>query len=98
MNYEQLEETVAWLKSKGIVAPEIGIVLGTGLGDLANNIQAEKQFSYNVIPNFPIATVEFHFGKLIYGMLEGKRCWHVRVDFTTMKDMKWMKLLLRYES
>jgi purine-nucleoside phosphorylase len=73
MNYEQLEETVEWLKSKGITAPEVGIILGTGLGDLANNIQAEKQFSYNVIPNFPIATVEFHFGKLIYGMLEGKK-------------------------
>jgi purine-nucleoside phosphorylase len=73
MNFEQLEETVEWLRSKGITAPEVGIILGTGLGDLANHIQAEKQFSYNVIPNFPIATVEFHFGKLIYGMLEGKK-------------------------
>jgi purine-nucleoside phosphorylase len=70
---EQLEATVEWLKAKGITAPEVGIILGTGLGDLANNIQAEKQFSYNVIPNFPIATVEFHFGKLIYGTLEGKK-------------------------
>lgn len=73
MNLEALEETVQWLKSKGITAPEVGIVLGTGLGDLANHIEAEKQFSYNVIPNFPIATVEFHFGKMIYGNLEGKK-------------------------
>jgi len=73
MSYEQLEETVEWLKSKGITSPEIGIVLGTGLGDLASRIQTEKSFSYNVIPHFPIATVEFHFGKLIYGTIEGKK-------------------------
>lgn len=71
--YELLEETVEWLSSKGVVNPEIGIVLGTGLGNMANLIQIEKQFSYNVIPNFPIATVEFHFGKLIYGTLAGKK-------------------------
>ena len=73
MDFERLEETVEWLKSKGMREPEVGIVLGTGLGDLANHIEAEKQFSYNVIPNFPIATVEFHFGKLIYGNLGGKK-------------------------
>jgi len=71
--FEQLEETVEWLQSKGVTSPEIGIVLGTGLGDFAKLIEVEKQFSYNVIPNFPIATVEFHFGKLIYGTLEGKK-------------------------
>lgn len=54
-------------------SPEIGIVLGTGLGDLVKHIEIEKEFSYNVIPNFPIATVEFHFGKLIYGNLGGKK-------------------------
>ncbi len=70
---EQLEQTVEWLRSKGMNAPEVGIILGTGLGELANSIECEKQFSYNVIPNFPIATVEFHFGKLIYGNLGGKK-------------------------
>ena len=70
---EQLEQTVEWLRSKGMNAPEVGIILGTGLGELANAIECEKQFSYNVIPNFPIATVEFHFGKLIYGNLGGKK-------------------------
>jgi purine-nucleoside phosphorylase len=71
--YDTLLDTVEWLKEKGITAPEIGIVLGTGLGDLARHIEVEKEFSYNVIPNFPIATVEFHFGKLIYGTLSGKK-------------------------
>ncbi len=70
---EELEETVEWLKAKGVNAPEIGIVLGSGLGNMADRIETEKQFSYNVIPNFPIATVEFHFGKLIYGTLNGKK-------------------------
>ncbi len=70
---EELEETVEWLRGKGITAPEVGIVLGTGLAKMADRIETEKQFSYNVIPNFPIATVEFHFGKLIYGKLNGKQ-------------------------
>lgn len=69
----RLEETVEWLRARGISAPEIGIVLGTGLGDLARHIEVEKEFSYNVVPNFPIATVEYHFGKLIYGKIEGKQ-------------------------
>lgn len=70
---QELEETVEWLKGKGITSPEVGIVLGSGLGKMADRIETEKQFSYNVIPNFPIATVEFHFGKLIYGKLNGKQ-------------------------
>lgn len=70
---EQLEECTEWLRNHGITSPEIGIVLGSGLGGLANNIAVEKSFSYNVVPHLPMATVEFHFGKLIYGKLEGKQ-------------------------
>jgi len=71
--YSNLKETTAYLKSKGITNPEIGIVLGTGLGNLVNEIEIELELSYNAIPNFPIATVEFHFGKLIYGKIKGKQ-------------------------
>lgn len=70
---ERILETANWLKEHGIDGAEVGIVLGTGLGDLANHIEVEAEFSYNVIPNFPIATVEFHFGKLIFGTLGGKK-------------------------
>ncbi|MFN8699820.1 MAG: purine-nucleoside phosphorylase [Flavobacteriales bacterium] len=70
---EELLESVAWLKARGITDPEVGIVLGTGLHELASKIEVEKVFTYNVIPNFPIATVEFHFGRLIYGTLNGKK-------------------------
>ena len=70
---EFIEETVNYLKGKGFESPEIGIILGTGLGQLVNEINIKKEVSYNHIPNFPTATVEFHKGKLIYGELEGKK-------------------------
>jgi len=68
-----IEETVDYLKEKGFNNPEIGIILGTGLGQLINEINILKEVSYNHIPNFPTATVEFHKGKLIFGELEGKK-------------------------
>ena len=68
-----IEESTAFLKSKGLKDPEIGIILGTGLGQLVNEIEIIASISYNHIPNFPTATVEFHKGKLLYGNLSGKK-------------------------
>jgi purine-nucleoside phosphorylase len=68
-----LKESIDYLTGKGFEAPEIGIVLGTGLGKLADEIENPIEAHYNHIPYFPLATVEFHSGKLIYGILEGKR-------------------------
>ncbi len=73
MTKKQLEESVAYLKNKGFDAPEIGIVLGTGLGKLVDEVEDRVEAHYNNIPYFPLATVEFHSGKLIYGTLEGKK-------------------------
>jgi purine-nucleoside phosphorylase len=73
MKKQQLQETIDFLKSEGITHPEIGIVLGTGLGKLVQEISIEKEIAYADIPNFPMATVEFHSGKLIYGELSGKK-------------------------
>jgi purine-nucleoside phosphorylase len=73
MKKQQLKETIAYLKSVGMTAPEVGIVLGTGLGKLVDEIEIEKEIAYVDIPNFPHATVEFHSGKLIYGNLSGKK-------------------------
>jgi purine-nucleoside phosphorylase len=70
---EEILESVEWLKARGIESAEIGIILGTGLHGLVQHIAVEKEFNYSVIPHFPIATVEFHFGKLIYGTLGGKK-------------------------
>ncbi|WP_166967183.1 purine-nucleoside phosphorylase [Yeosuana marina] len=68
-----ITETTNYLISKGFDKPEIGIILGTGLGQLVDEIDILHEVSYNHIPNFPTATVEFHKGKLIYGNLEGKK-------------------------
>ncbi|MCH4822137.1 purine-nucleoside phosphorylase [Gramella lutea] len=70
---DRIDESVDYLKSKGFGEPEVGIILGTGLGKLLDDIEIEKEASYNHIPYFPTATVEFHKGKLIYGTLEGKK-------------------------
>ena len=70
---QDLNTTVNFLKDQGLDAPEIGIVLGTGLGKLVDHIDIQQQIDYADIPNFPVSTVEFHKGKLIYGTLEGKK-------------------------
>lgn len=69
----QIKKTTEYLQEKGFENPEIGIILGTGLGQLLDEIEVLIEVSYNHIPNFPTATVEFHKGKLIYGILEGKK-------------------------
>lgn len=73
MTKKQLNESVVYLKNKGFDAPEIGIVLGTGLGQMVNEIENPIEAHYNQIPYFPLATVEFHTGKLIYGSISGKK-------------------------
>lgn len=70
---KQIEEAVRFLKQRGFQDPEVGIILGTGLGKLIDQVEILSEMSYNHIPNFPTATVEFHKGKLIYGLLSGKK-------------------------
>ena len=70
---KQIQNTTEYLQEKGFENPVIGIILGTGLGQLLDFVEILKEVSYNHIPNFPTATVEFHKGKLIYGILEGKK-------------------------
>jgi purine-nucleoside phosphorylase len=70
--YSQIEETKESLKKKCDFVPKIGIILGTGLGKLADNIQKVCEVPYGEIPHFPVSTVEFHEGKLIFGHLSGK--------------------------
>ncbi len=73
MKKQQLQQTIDFLTSKGFNNPDVGIVLGTGLGSFVNEISIEKEIEYSEIPHFPIATVESHSGKLIYGNLSGKK-------------------------
>lgn len=71
---QAIRESVEYLKKKiGVFEPEVGIVLGTGLGGLVKDIEIEHSIMYSSIPNFPISTLEFHSGKLIFGTLKGKK-------------------------
>ena len=77
LQYDLALEAAGFLKSKNFFDPEIGIVLGTGLTGFINEINpdpsGENEISYGEIPNFPVSTVEFHAGKLIYGEVEGRK-------------------------
>ena len=63
---EQIKSTAAYIQSKISVQPEIGIILGTGLGGLVQEIKITHTIPYEEIPNFPVSTVEGHSGKLIF--------------------------------
>lgn len=72
LSMEQLQETVTFLKTKGLDKPQVGIILGTGLGGLVNEIEISQEIDYADIPHFPLSTVESHSGKLIAGTINGK--------------------------
>ncbi|MDP4281316.1 MAG: purine-nucleoside phosphorylase [Bacteroidota bacterium] len=69
---KKIQETADYLLSKTTIRPEIGIILGTGLGGLVNEIKAIDSFPYQSIPNFPVSTVDGHKGQLIFGTMSGK--------------------------
>lgn len=69
----QIKNTTSFIRSKAAFEPEVGIVLGSGLGGLAENIRTEASLTYADIPGFPVSTVEGHAGRLIFGTLGGKR-------------------------
>ncbi|MFC2115746.1 purine-nucleoside phosphorylase [Bacteroidota bacterium] len=70
---ETIKETVSFIKSRTEIKPEVGIILGTGLGGMVKDIDIKNVLKYEDIPNFPVSTVESHHGKLIFGLLNGKR-------------------------
>lgn len=99
----QINEATAYIQSIiGDFKPQFGIILGTGLGKLITEIEVEHTINYEDIPHFPIATVEFHTGKLLFGKLQGKNvvCMQGRFHYYegyTMKQVTFpvrvMKLL-----
>jgi purine-nucleoside phosphorylase len=66
----KIEEAVQFIKSKNITPPNTGIVLGTGLNALVKSIDVSHKIEYIDIPHFPVSTVEFHKGMLIFGTIE----------------------------
>ncbi len=69
----KIKETAEFLKAKTNFEPTVGIILGTGLGGLVNEIDIQHSIAYEDIPNFPVSTVEGHSGKLIFGTLGNKK-------------------------
>ena len=70
--FDKIQQSVDFIKSKGNIQPKIGLILGSGLGVLGDEIENATKIKYNDIPNFPISTVEGHAGCLVLGELEGK--------------------------
>jgi purine-nucleoside phosphorylase len=66
---DKVKESYAFLAGQGFDNASVGIVLGTGLEGLINKIKIEKQIPYNIVPHFPVSTVEFHKGQLICGFM-----------------------------
>lgn len=92
-----LNETISWLKPQIPEDTKIGIILGTGLGDLVHAIAEKKEIPYENIPHFPVSTVEGHSGKLIIGKLGGKPIMAMqgRFHFYEGYDMKQVTYPIR---
>ncbi len=70
----QISQAVAFIENAGVTDPQVGVILGTGLGNrFVEELEDKLVIPYSDIPNFPAATVEYHHGKLIYGTIGGKR-------------------------
>ena len=70
--YDNIRESAAHIRTITDMQPEVGIILGTGLGRLAEDINVAHTINYDTIPNFPVSTVETHQGRLLFGTLAGK--------------------------
>lgn len=70
---EKLRETAEFLNSKGVIEPEVGVILGSGLNDYADRLEDAICMSYNEIPNMQAGLVSDHRGQLVYGTYQGKR-------------------------
>ena len=95
---QNIQQTTEYIKRKiGDFEPEIGIILGTGLGGLVSEIDVQFKLMYSNIPNFPISTLEFHSGKLIFGTLSGKKvvAMQGRLHYYEGYDMKQITFPVR---
>jgi purine-nucleoside phosphorylase len=70
--YDRVQAAAAVVRGRSVLVPEIGIILGTGLGGLAREIVVEAEVPYGEIPGFPLSTVETHAGRLLLGRLGGR--------------------------
>jgi purine-nucleoside phosphorylase len=87
---EKIKETTSFIQSRVTITPEVGIILGTGLGGLVRDIKHQQVLEYKDIPNYPVSTVDGHSGRLIFGELGGKKvvAMQGRFHFYEGYDMK----------
>ncbi|HSD14622.1 MAG TPA: purine-nucleoside phosphorylase [Flavobacterium sp.] len=95
--WEQVQETVNYIKEQTGFTPEYGVILGSGLGGFTDDIQIEHTLPYKEIPNFPVSTVEGHKGALVFGTIEGKKvvAMQGRFHFYEGYDMKQVTFPVR---
>ncbi|MHB8904750.1 MAG: purine-nucleoside phosphorylase [Melioribacteraceae bacterium] len=98
---EMINETLAVIRKKTNKNYEVGIILGTGLGGLVNEISVEHEIDYAELPHFPLSTVESHHGKLIFGKIGGKDVVAMQGRFHyyegyTMKQITYPVRLMKY--
>src|SRR4030067_636513 len=70
---QMIDQAAGFIRKQTKLEPQIGIILGTGLGSLADGIKVESKIGYETIPHFPVSTVESHAGRLLFGELRGKK-------------------------
>jgi purine-nucleoside phosphorylase len=95
--WEQVQQTVEYIKSKTGFTPEYGVILGSGLGSFTDDIKIEHTLPYNEIPNFPVSTVEGHKGALVFGTIGDKKvvAMQGRFHFYEGYDMKQVTFPVR---
>lgn len=70
---QHIAESVAEIRTRTVAKPRVGIILGTGLGALAEHVHADVVIPYEDIPHMPVSTVESHKGRMIFGELSGRQ-------------------------
>lgn len=98
MDYiEKVKESCSYLEQRIGRTPEVAVVLGSGLGSLADEVEDKIIIKYSDIPNFPLSTVAGHAGQFVYGTLEGKTVimMHGRFHFYEGYDMKTVTFAVR---
>ncbi len=98
---EVINETVSFIREKTRCQPEVAIILGTGLGGLADDIEVESYLRYGDIPNFPVSTAPGHHGRLIFGKLGGKNIMAMQGRFHyyegyTMQELTFPIRVMKY--
>lgn len=99
--WDQVQETVSYIKNKTNFIPEYGVILGSGLGSFTEDLQIAFTLPYDSIPNFPVSTVQGHKGALVFGTIGDKQVVAMQGRFHfyegySMKEVTFPVRVLKY--